>query len=474
MPDDISTLLNVNQFIPHGLCFRWDPYLLWTLVISDGLIALSYYSIPLALILAVGKRTNDRIKWIILMFSAFIFACGTTHLVHIITIWYPNYWLDAGVKVATAIISAATAIALWPIARHARAYVEVQQKEAEDLSVTNSRLRRTLSGIEQERKDLERLNKLSGILHVCNTFDEIGRAATDTLQHVFPHSSGALYLAEPNESEFALLASWGDYEPQPLVEPWKCWSFRLGHVFPDEKVITSFSCDASNCGIQSGRFCLPVTGVGKILALLQFQGINYYTDSRDYSLLSIISERLGLAIYNLRLKNSLEFNSTRDELTGLFNRRYLDETLHMEGVRAGRDGTTFSIVMFDLDNFKKLNDKWGHEAGDHALKLFAKVLQSNLRGGDVACRYGGEEFVLILPGSSLDNAEETANRVRMSLEATARESDTPEFTNLTVSAGVANFPQSSSASAELLHLADQALYVAKNAGRNRVIRSVTA
>lgn len=468
MLDTLSHFFNINQFIPHGHCFLWMPSLLWTLVASDGLIALSYYTIPVALMLAVGNRQNDRLKWIIWMFSAFIFACGTTHLIDIATIWYPNYWLDAGAKAFTAVISAVTAIAIWPIVKEARAYVDFQIETTERLSGTNTQLRASLENLRQQKADLHDISELSGLLHVCTDFNEMGTAFTETVAKIFPQSAGGLFLADENESDFPLISSWGLARQNVTIGSDKCWAYRLGRIFPDKQLETGLKCRVHGCGIDSDKYCLPVIGVGKTLALLQFEGIDYFSDKRAADVMTMLTERLGLALYNLHLKNSLEFRSTRDGLTGLFNRRYMDETLQTEINRAKRSGSEVSVMMFDIDDFKDINDTFGHDAGDKALRRFADVLRGNLREGDVACRYGGEEFVVILPGVTFENAVEKADMIRRKFMESVSQSPDLEFNELTVSGGVASHPRDGGNMETLLKQADKTLLAAKRSGKNRI------
>lgn len=179
------------------------------------------------------------------------------------------------------------------------------------------------------------------------------------------------------------------------------------------------------------------------------------------------SEQIGLAIANLDLRDRLRRMSIRDPLTNLYNRRYMEETLDRELERARRTGDEVGVVQLDIDRFKSFNDTHGHEAGDVVLQAIAEVLQTSVRNDDVACRYGGEELTLILPGVSLDAAEERAQ----SLLDRFRELVIPYRGSVlpapTASMGVAVFPLHGTTPDALLRLADNALYLAKGAGRDR-------
>jgi diguanylate cyclase (GGDEF)-like protein/PAS domain S-box-containing protein len=169
----------------------------------------------------------------------------------------------------------------------------------------------------------------------------------------------------------------------------------------------------------------------------------------------------------LKLQRELEEQAIRDSLTGLYNRRFLDETLNRELSRAERDKYSVSIVMLDLDHFKMFNDTYGHDVGDMMLKQLGKLLTSQVRAGDIACRYGGEEFVIVMPKASLLVARQRANDWRMKFESQVIIHE-GEVLNATLSAGVAVYPMHGTSSEEIIRKADQAMYAAKAAGRNMV------
>jgi diguanylate cyclase (GGDEF)-like protein/PAS domain S-box-containing protein len=181
-----------------------------------------------------------------------------------------------------------------------------------------------------------------------------------------------------------------------------------------------------------------------------------------------ITERKIIEQKMRELQAQLRDQATLDPLTGLFNRRYLDETSERELIRAKRSGQQIGFVMCDLDLFKAVNDAYGHLIGDEVLRVFADLLKRNTRGSDIACRYGGEEFLLLLPEVTPDLAYQRAEQLRTALEATLITSGTTVI-HVTASFGVATFPEHGSTIDELIRAADEALYIAKNAGRNRVV-----
>jgi diguanylate cyclase (GGDEF)-like protein len=239
-----------------------------------------------------------------------------------------------------------------------------------------------------------------------------------------------------------------------------------------------------------GWLGVPMIIGDRVVGMLAFnkRETNYYTQEQSQFALAFAAQA-AIAIENARLygdaqkelnekikaeekllilQKKLEEQAIRDSLTGLYNRRFLDETLSRELSRAERDKYSVSIVMLDLDHFKKFNDTYGHDVGDMMLKQLGKLLTSQVRAGDIACRYGGEEFVVVMPKASLSVARQRANDWRMRFESQILiyESD---VLSATLSAGVAVYPMHGSTSDEIIRKADQAMYAAKAAGRNLVI-----
>jgi diguanylate cyclase (GGDEF)-like protein len=215
--------------------------------------------------------------------------------------------------------------------------------------------------------------------------------------------------------------------------------------------------------------------LGEVLGMLHLrvnqasikQGLKYFNDSEQQMILNLV-DQVGMAIANLRLHEKLRNLSIRDTLTGLFNRRFMEESLEREILRARRNSSSVGIIMCDLDNFKDFNDTFGHEAGDVLLRELGKFLQSNIRASDIACRLGGEEFVLILPDTLLKMAYQRAEYLREGVKHMHIQHGTQSLGPITLSLGVAMFPDHGRTAGEVLKVADTALYRAKHEGRDRV------
>jgi diguanylate cyclase (GGDEF)-like protein len=224
-------------------------------------------------------------------------------------------------------------------------------------------------------------------------------------------------------------------------------------------------------GVTGAYLCIPIQAHGDALGLIHFQASNQATKftEQEQLLSTTFAEQVGLSIANIRLREALRNQSIRDSVTGLFNRRYLEETLEREVHRAIRTGQTLGVIMLDLDHFKNFNDTFGHDAGDTVLRNTGEFLSKNIRADDIACRYGGEEFVLILPNANLEDTELRAKKLRGSVKALNIKHQGKPLGTVTVSVGVATFPQHGSTPTQLMAAADAALYQAKKTGRDRVV-----
>jgi diguanylate cyclase (GGDEF)-like protein len=182
-----------------------------------------------------------------------------------------------------------------------------------------------------------------------------------------------------------------------------------------------------------------------------------------------VGETIKLSLSNLKLREELREQAIHDPLTGLCNRRYLEENLVRELHRARRGNSPLCVVMLDLDNFKPFNDTFGHDAGDALLRELAQVMHDKLRKSDICCRYGGDEFVLVLPDSSLADTQQRMEQICVAVKEKQIRNGGPPLDAITISAGVVGLPEHGSTAAELLQAADNAMYAAKQAGRNRIV-----
>jgi diguanylate cyclase (GGDEF)-like protein len=221
--------------------------------------------------------------------------------------------------------------------------------------------------------------------------------------------------------------------------------------------------------------CMPLLAMNEVMGVLHLCAAGPEPaeplDEATLELARAAADSLALALGYVGARQALREQSIRDPLTGLFNRRYMEETLERELRRGGRGGYPLGLIMLDVDGFKGFNDAFGHAAGDAALRELGSYLRMQVRGEDVACRYGGEEFMLILPEASFEVTRERAEQVREGVKQLRLRHGGQALSPLTLSLGIAAFPADGATPADLLSAADAALYQAKRLGRDRVAAS---
>ena len=341
------------------------------------------------------------------------------------------------------------------------------------LQHANAELTTSLHALEQHNHEISQLNMMTDDLQVCQTVEEARLVIVHSVSRLFPAQSGALYLIAPSRDILEVAATWGDAPPAvTLFAPDECWGLRRGQPYlSDERSAIRCAHVTVDSPAPTSYLCVPMLASGESIGMFHLNCVSTHaaTDVHAKQQLAIaVAEHIALSLSNLKLRETLRQQSIRDSLTGLFNRRYLDETLKREIYRATRQGAPVSVVMFDIDHFKQFNDNFGHDAGDAVLQELGQFLQTHVRGEDIPCRYGGEEFMLILPGIDSATARQRIEDLQegiLSLAVTYRKQ---RLVMPTLSFGVAEYPEHGQNGEELLRCADAALYRAKKNGRNRV------
>lgn len=340
------------------------------------------------------------------------------------------------------------------------------------LQRANEKLSSVVSTLRRRDGEMTLLNHMNELLQTCETPEEAYRVIPIMAAELFPGQSGCLAVFHGSDQYLETVARWGDGTLVENVFPMKdCWAIRRGrpHEVVDPK--TSLLCEHFVRPPERGYRCLPLTMQGETLGVFYLDAAPADIDDHPINqgqLALTVGETIKLSLANLKLRKTLHEQATRDPLTGLFNRRYLDETLPRELHGALRRDAHVCLAMIDLDHFKRFNDTFGHDTGDLVLRESGRLLRENLRKSDVACRYGGEEFVLVLPDSSLADASQRIEQVRLLFEKLEIRQNGQLMSTTTISAGVAASPEHGWTMDILLRAADEALYAAKEAGRNRV------
>ncbi len=356
-----------------------------------------------------------------------------------------------------------------------------ERKHTEEaLRQSNARLQALVDDLQHRGLARAALNELGSVLGVCNTLEEGVRAVARDLAALFPGGAGALYWLHQQPAEGAIVASFGACSScAPTVRPHECWALRRGKPHDGEAAGGGLLCEHLQSVPARPYSCAPLLVRGQLLGLLYCELPGSAREAADAQLAAeqlaawrqwaaSVAEYLALALSNLILRETLETQARHDPLTDLYNRRYMEEALERELRRAERSQRPMGVVMLDLDYFKRYNDTLGHEAGDQLLVALANLLRTQVRAGDIVCRYGGEEFLVILPETSPELVVQRAEQLRRLVSEQLRDPSDGRVGPVTLSLGVAVFPLHAGNAAELVRAADAALYRAKSNGRNRV------
>jgi diguanylate cyclase (GGDEF)-like protein/PAS domain S-box-containing protein len=313
------------------------------------------------------------------------------------------------------------------------------------------------------------LAKMAELLQTCADVKDLLSVVAGMAPKVFPELRGALLLFDSARDMLDVAALWGDCElAAGGFGPQDCWALRTGHLHVVVGGDPTAECRHAASG-QRSYCCLPLMAHGEAIGILHFQMIEPGELPQPVLLtVNMFTEHVGLSVSNIRLREALRSQSIRDPLTGLYNRRYLEEMLERETRRAVRAEHGLGVLMLDLDHFKTFNDTYGHDAGDTVLRETAAFLLKSVRAEDIVCRFGGEEFIVILPLADLSVTQARAERIRSKIRELQVLHQGQALGMVTVSVGVAELPQHGTSPKVLVEAADAALYRAKKAGRDRV------
>jgi diguanylate cyclase (GGDEF)-like protein len=333
-------------------------------------------------------------------------------------------------------------------------------------------LHHALRDANRASETLRRLSTLAELLQNCRDLDEAINVIERALPPLLPDVSGALALINASRNIVEARMHWGVRGSDlggAIFAPDDCWALRRSQPHPGDDDHTAPVCPhLTQAGVTADHaLCLPLNSQGQVLGVLSLCAPAVIApDTRRLAVTA--ADQLALALANLQLQASLRTQSIRDPLTNLFNRRYLEASLPRELLRAERRKGGLSVLMFDLDHFKRYNDTPGHDAGDALLGAFGALLAQSSRGEDMPCRFGGEEFTLVLTDSDHAHARERADAIRKATAELVVHYRAGTLPPATVSIGVASYPEHGATPEALLRMADQALYRAKQLGRNVV------
>jgi diguanylate cyclase (GGDEF)-like protein len=328
------------------------------------------------------------------------------------------------------------------------------------------------------------LNEMGSLLECSGTVKEAAAVVAASLEKLFPEAlSGGLYVFKSSRNLIEEVIRWGKAGiSEAEFKPDACWSLRRGQPHWSKHPGSGITCQHLARSSTTQCLCLPMVAQGNAIGILYLEfesaeqpgcgpGIESQRDSYQRLAVSAGSQ-IALSLASQQLREGLREQSIRDPLTRLFNRRFMEESLERELQLAARKKQALAVLFLDLDHFKRFNDTFGHDAGDTVLQALADLLRNHFRATDVCCRYGGEEFVIILPESSSQDAASRAEELRLQVKNLQLHYKKEALGTLTLSVGVAAYPEHAKTADELLSITDRCLYESKSRGRDIVTVAV--
>jgi diguanylate cyclase (GGDEF)-like protein/PAS domain S-box-containing protein len=354
------------------------------------------------------------------------------------------------------------------------------RKQAEDLlKRSNQQLSSWISELHQRKNKIELLENISKALQPCTKLEEVYEALASYAEEIFASQPGALYLYDVYSGDLKRVVSWANFDAEFRFNADACFAWQSGkvHLSPGSNHKLLCKHDQKHVHEALLYLCAPLVAQGERVGVLYLRrAVNDFEEKEAYdslefwkSMATMITERLAFVIQNLKLRQDLLNQSVHDSWTGLHIRHYFEEALQGETRRSKRHQRSIGIILMDIDHLDQVNETMGQIAGNAILQAFGKYILSQIRGSDVACRYGMDEFAILLPEASLEDTAHRAEFLRSEGKKLHISLGDSQLQPLSLSIGVAAFPQQGDNMEALLNAAQHALIMAKEKGRDRVV-----
>ncbi|MBY6043251.1 sensor domain-containing diguanylate cyclase [Phaeobacter italicus] len=344
------------------------------------------------------------------------------------------------------------------------------QKQMRALSRKSDHERKLMDEQLRLAREVKLLGELNEWLQSSRSLDELFDMVSKFMTHILPNAEGSVYVYSNSRDVLDGWASWNGGDHKDHIHPGSCWGLRRGRVYEYGSGEVTFVCEHAEPHDGRPYFCFPILAHGETVGLMHLRA--HSADCENFAankkLARMCAEQISMAISNVQMRDQLHDQSVRDPLTGLFNRRHMTDSLRKGISRCQSQGSRLSLIAIDVDHFKKFNDNHGHDAGDMVLRAVGSVLEQACDGDEVACRPGGEEFTLILPDTTPEDALTRAELVRQAVEEVTVRYGEKALPRVTISIGVSHYPSHGTMPQDLMRAADEALYEAKARGRNQV------
>jgi diguanylate cyclase (GGDEF)-like protein len=344
------------------------------------------------------------------------------------------------------------------------------QKANKKLNKLNQQKTSAIKKISLVEQEESLLNKLNRILQLCASMEEIYPRVSIIAQELFPDLSGGLVIYHHATKKMETVIQWGD-EPilQTFFSPEECFALRWGNIITVNDPAKVVPCTHYTSPPQGGYIAIPLFVQQELIGLIHLNSHEIQKISKHVQVLATtFSDIVKIALVNIKLRLSLEELSVRDPLTNLYNRRYLIDFLPRELSRIKREDSNLIVVMMDIDDFKKINDQYGHEAGDEVLQLIGQALNDSFRANDMACRFGGEEFLVVMSNVDIKISMQRLEKFCELIKNKTITYQEQALSPITFSIGIAQAPEHGLSVDQLIEAADRALYLAKHSGKAKI------
>ena len=333
----------------------------------------------------------------------------------------------------------------------------------------------------QTNLEIDLLDQLIDLLQACFSVDEADTALKPLMQQLFPQEVGAIYVISSSQNLVEAIALWAPPEAialwgalpltsDPIFTPDECLSLRRGQAHLVEDTHHGLLCQhVRPDSLAVETLCVPMMAHGETLGVFYIGSLYRGRITEIKPLAETVAKHISLALANLKLRDTLNHLRLRDPLTKLYNRHYLEEALEREIQRSVHHSLPLGLILLHIDRFEDFNNRLGHAAGDLLLREMGLFLLSQIRECDLACRYRGEEFLILLPEASLDTTQQQAEQLRLNIKRLNVEYNGQALGSITISCGVASFAAHGLAAKAALQAAHTALNQAKEQGCDRIV-----
>lgn len=324
----------------------------------------------------------------------------------------------------------------------------------------------------QTKLEIDVLEQLIDLLQSCFSVEEVDAALKPLLQELFPNEIGAIYVISSSKNLVEAIATWGSLSLNcdPIFTPHECLALRRGQAHLVEDTHHGLLCQhvrPNSLAVET--LCVPMKVHGEILGVLYVGSLHRGQITQIKPLAESVAKHISLALANLKLRDALNYLRLYDPLTKLYNRRYLEESLEREIQRSVHQKLPLGLILLQIDRFESFYNRFGHAAGDFLLREIGLFLPSQIRTSDIACRYGGQEFLILLPEASLEIAQQQAEQLRHNVQQLQFEYKGQPLGSLTLSCGVVSFSEHGLTAKAALRAVNAALSRAIEQGRDRIV-----